>query len=858
MSAASPTPMGTAPSSGLVRRTSQRQALRRPSSRSQLGRPEVNTAGPPAKRSDSQSYAANDSSDDEIPVPMKLSALTKALLNDGPATRRPVSPPRTRRRTSNLAASTSSASEERRHLRSGSVQALEQKPSRPASPHKNKESREASPVRKRVIRLSNTGRDSGFGQVQPEKRRSITTRQASRDTLRSSRTSSQHEAREQSADEQAEPQQPNVYTPQSQGMRVVRISASSASRRAAQGPSSASRRSISNVDAEAPVEPAIRDSAPPSHGSDQAHSNGARSVKIEDNLALQSSMRVKRVGKVPGSFLSGPARRGRRRQSEEEAEANGEPYAMASSQDPDGLAGDLQQDPASSFYGNGRDFASGSPVAPKESSRATHRRQMSDALLESAARPAPEDEYVPEVHIPFRLPSRPHMPSGHDQENEPQSVFKRSQNKIDLIPQSEVKEIPRRPASVDISNRHPSPDRKALASLASNTPRRPAPPPPPKMSVLQAATNTAHTGSTSQGKQRRNVLRVNGKTYSRLDCLGRGGSAKVYRVTAENGTMFALKRVSLEQADPMTIKGYRGEIDLLGKLTTVDRVINLYDWELNDEKKMLTLLMELGERDLNSMLKDRQNPEAAKFDPAFVRFYWKEMLECLQSVHQFDVVHSDLKPANFVLVQGRLKLIDFGIANAIETDETVNVHRETQIGTPNYMSPESLMDFNAPRGARVPGRPKLMKLGKPSDIWSLGCILYQMVYGVPPFGHIVNQMARCQAIINWDHAIEFPARGMGGVPVPPSLLRTLKRCLNREIHMRPTSEELLHETDPFLYPMELPDRALPIDEDLLGRIIQSVVSRCRDNMPTEAEAKTIWPGAYWQSVKKATEMSRMS
>lgn len=585
MSTASPTPMGTASVAGLVRRTSQRQALRRPTSRSQLSHAEPNN-----KKSDSQSYAANDSSDDEIPVPMKLSALTKALLNDGPASRRAPSPPRTRRRTSNLAASTSSATEERRHLRSGSVQTQEQKPSRPTSPPRNRESREASPVRKRVIRLSNTARDSGFGQVQPEKRRSITTRQASRDTHRSSRTSSQHEARDQSADEQAEPQQPSVYTPQSQGMRVVRISASSASRRSAQGSSSASRRSISHVDAEAPLEPAVRDSAPPSHGSDQPHSNGAKSVKIEDNLALQSSMRVKRVGKVPGSFLSGPARRGRRRQSEEEAEANGEPYAMASSQEQDGMAGDLHQEPGS-FYDRGRDFASGSPIAAKDSSRATHRRQASDALLEASARPAPEDEYVPDVHIPFKLPSsRPHMPSAHDQENEPPSAFKRSQSKIELIPHSDIKELPKRPASVDVANQHASPARKALASMASNTPHRPAPPPPPKMSVLQAATTTSHSASTSQGKQRRNVLRVNGKTYSRLDCLGRGGSAKVYRVTAENGTMFALKRVSLEQADPMTIKGYRGEIDLLGKLTTVDRVINLYDWELNDEKKMLTLV----------------------------------------------------------------------------------------------------------------------------------------------------------------------------------------------------------------------------------------------------------------------------
>ena len=136
-----------------------------------------------------------------------------------------------------------------------------------------------------------------------------------------------------------------------------------------------------------------------------------------------------------------------------------------------------------------------------------------------------------------------------------------------------------------------SPERKPLASLVNNTPHRAAPPPPPpKMSVLDAATSTAGAATATQAKQRRNVLRVNGKCYTRLDCLGRGGSAKVYRVTAENGKMFALKRVALENADENTVAGYRGEIDLLGRLKGVDRVIDLYDYELNSDKQALTLV----------------------------------------------------------------------------------------------------------------------------------------------------------------------------------------------------------------------------------------------------------------------------
>lgn len=266
-------------------------------------------------------------------------------------------------------------------------------------------------------------------------------------------------------------------------------------------------------------------------------------------------------------------------------------------------------------------------------------------------------------------------------------------------------------------------------------------------------------------------------------------------------------------------------------------------------------LMEMGELDFNKILVLRFNSEGspAVFDPSFTRHYWKEMLECIKAVHNQDIVHSDLKPANFVLVQGRLKLIDFGIANAIETDETVNVHRDHQIGTPNYMAPESLIEANElpnSQGVMSGKAGKLWKVGKPSDIWSLGCILYQMAYGRQPFSHIQNAMSKCRAIIDFNYAIEFPAAGMGGIMLPKSLIRTMQKCLNRDQHLRPTVEDLLKTTDAFLYPVELDDGAIPMTEELLGRILQSVAAKCKDRMPTEAELLKVWPAGYFASLRK--------
>ncbi|CCG81687.1 Serine/threonine-protein kinase mph1 [Taphrina deformans PYCC 5710] len=353
--------------------------------------------------------------------------------------------------------------------------------------------------------------------------------------------------------------------------------------------------------------------------------------------------------------------------------------------------------------------------------------------------------------------------------------------------------------------------------------------PPPKMS-LDGPTPTAARKAKTLGR-----IVMNGREYTRLDQIGKGGSSKVFRVMAPNGRIFALKRVDFEQADQSTILGYKSEIDLLNRMSSSsgsERIIKLYDSEVNDTKGRLLMLMEAGEIDLAHMLTKRQ-AEPADFN--FIRLFWRHMLEAVQAVHDQKIVHSDLKPANFLLVEGSLKLIDFGIAKAIGND-TTNIHRDQQVGTINYMSPEALSDTGGNAG-------RLMKLGRASDVWSLGCILYQMVYGRTPFSHL-TMIQKIQAIPNEAHRIDFPVKAY-----PPSalndkvkdettarivdgdLLRVMRGCLERDQRQRLTIERLLQ--DPFLRPEEKLHRApqadsVPITVAQITELLRLTVSQTRE------------------------------
>lgn len=846
ISAASPTPIGASYLDPPIRPRSRRNL------RSQRSRPNLKRNAPLSQKSEANvsalpqawKFSIGDSSDDEVPVaPMKFSAEAKALLGEEASVSGESSPPqRNEGHIGGVLQERVTAVRRRSPVPLGALR-LRERTASPAS------SRFGSP---RIVRLN-------VGTAAPSTLRKTT-------AVDNSPQQAQH--------------QHELITPAPRARDNEKDPPTTKSGNLPSDARELSTAKTLSAGSEVQAEPMSHSREHSSiHDTGLQMSNLSISKSKGDDTGVQGSMRIKRVGKVTGRYLSGPARRGMKRRQSDEDQSPIHEDALSSGGGQLLSSGERRDSPllqVADASPRGNDRSLSRPKSPQHE-RPPHVRFQSQAdiitgspmpsnqelpkalidTIESKPRPAPlsskEESSGKRVQPIFKVPPLPPLPSRFDQENEPPPTFKRNKpngsalsEKQKFSVMSDEKMLIQTPAIA-------SPPRPALAVRSQNTPHRPAPP-PPKMTMLETATANAGAASASQAKRKRNYISVNGKLFTRMDCIGRGGSSKVYRVMAENYKVFALKRVTLEDQDELAIRGYKGEIDLLKKLEKVDRVVTLLDWEINEERRTLSVLMEMGESDLNRVLTLRLNSEDATFDVTFTRYFWKEMLECVQSVHQYDIVHSDLKPANFLLLQGKLKLIDFGISNAI-ADDTVNVHREQHIGTPNYMSPEALLDSNA-GNAQPSVTGKVMKLGKPSDVWSLGCILYQMTYGKPPFAHISDPYRKIMAIPNPKHVISFPDVGVGGISVPSGLIRTTRGCLNRNPTQRPTVDQLLAYGDPFLYPDAAAKDTVPVSQELIARLQHNIIKHVREKgMPTDAELST-WPAKFFASIKAAVEEGR--
>ncbi|MGW2106318.1 serine/threonine-protein kinase [Streptomyces sp. NPDC001948] len=256
--------------------------------------------------------------------------------------------------------------------------------------------------------------------------------------------------------------------------------------------------------------------------------------------------------------------------------------------------------------------------------------------------------------------------------------------------------------------------------------------------------------------------------YLLLGRLGAGGMGRVYLARAENGRTVAVKVVHAEHvADPQFRARFRREVDAARRVgehytaPVLDAAPDEeYPWVATGYVPGLSLEQVVrghGALPTESVL--------ALADG---------LLRALKDIHAAGIVHRDLKPSNVMLTVEGPKVIDFGIARAVETSvESLLTSTGMVIGSPGFMSPEQILGESA--------SPK-------SDVFTLGTVLTYAATGTLPFGHgVSNQHAVMYHIVE---AVPDLKR------VRDEGLRTLiSRLLTKSVDERPSVDELLADSD---------------------------------------------------------------
>jgi tRNA A-37 threonylcarbamoyl transferase component Bud32 len=258
-----------------------------------------------------------------------------------------------------------------------------------------------------------------------------------------------------------------------------------------------------------------------------------------------------------------------------------------------------------------------------------------------------------------------------------------------------------------------------------STPSKPTVPPPPKArrigeEVQQALGRQArYSQRPIVGQPRAGPPLLSGR-YELGELLGRGGMAEVRRAVDQRlGRSVAVKQLRTDLArDPTFQARFRREAQSAAGLNH-PTIVGVYD--TGAEIDPLTgvaipyVVMELVEGPtLRDVLKDGR-----KILPERALELTQGVLEALSYSHKAGIVHRDIKPANVMLTpNGGVKVMDFGIARAVADTSATMTQTAAVIGTAQYLSPEQA------RGETVDAR---------SDLYSAGCLLYELLVGRPPF-----------------------------------------------------------------------------------------------------------------------------
>ncbi|XP_025062583.1 serine/threonine-protein kinase PLK3 [Alligator sinensis] len=264
-----------------------------------------------------------------------------------------------------------------------------------------------------------------------------------------------------------------------------------------------------------------------------------------------------------------------------------------------------------------------------------------------------------------------------------------------------------------------------------------------------------------------------GRSYSKGRLLGKGGFARCYEMTdLSSHKTYAVKVIPHSRvAKPHQRDKILHEIELHRDLH--HKHVVKFSHHFEDAENIYIFLEHCSRKSLAHIWKARHT----LLEPE-VRYYLKQIISALKYLHLRGILHRDLKLGNFFINENmELKVGDFGLATRLDAAD----QKKTICGTPNYLAPEVLLRQGH---------------GPASDVWSLGCVMYTLLCGSPPFETSdLKETYRCikQVEYTLPAFLSAPARQL------------LAGILRRSPHDRPTLEEILdHEFFRAYTPDKLP------------------------------------------------------
>ncbi|XP_049745181.1 mitogen-activated protein kinase kinase kinase 19 isoform X5 [Elephas maximus indicus] len=259
--------------------------------------------------------------------------------------------------------------------------------------------------------------------------------------------------------------------------------------------------------------------------------------------------------------------------------------------------------------------------------------------------------------------------------------------------------------------------------------------------------------------------------WTKGEILGKGAYGTVYCGLTSQGQLIAVKQVALDTSDKLaTEKEYRKlqeEVDLLKVLKHVNIVAYLGTCL---EENIVSIFMEFVPGGSISSIINRFGPLP---EMVFCK-YTKQILQGVAYLHENCVVHRDIKGNNVMLMPtGIIKLIDFGCAKRLAWAGLNGTHSDmlkSMHGTPYWMAPEVISESG---------------YGRKSDIWSIGCTVFEMATGKPPLASM-DRMA----------AMFYIGAHRGLMPPLPDHFSEhaadfVRVCLTRDQRERPSALQLL-------------------------------------------------------------------